>query len=108
MLGEFHGIDGKLDVHVALHLAPAAGVNEFLGRLGDDGEAVVIQPVDQRADRRKLLILNDGGVVECAQQGSAALEFDEQPPVIEIETERLGRCVKIGAIDKQRNVVGRH
>jgi len=52
MWSELQGIDRKLlDVHVALHLAPAGGVDEFLGRLGDDCEAVVIQPVDQRADR---------------------------------------------------------
>ncbi len=38
----------KLDVHLALDLAAAAGVDEFLGRLGDDDAAVVVQPVDQR------------------------------------------------------------
>jgi hypothetical protein len=89
MRGELHGINRKLDVHVTLYLAPAAGIDEFLGRLGDDGEAVVIQPVDQRADRRELLILNDGGVVERAQQRAAALEFLEQALVVDIETERL-------------------
>jgi hypothetical protein len=67
MLGELHGIDRELDIHVTLYLAPAVGIDKFLGRLGDHGEAVVIQPVDQRAYRRKILILNDGGVVESAQ-----------------------------------------
>jgi hypothetical protein len=29
ILGELHGIDGELDVHVTLHPAPAAGFDEF-------------------------------------------------------------------------------
>ena len=36
MLGKLHRIDRELDIHVALDLAAAAGVDEFLGRLGDD------------------------------------------------------------------------
>src|SRR3954466_12078289 len=39
--------------------ATAAGVDEFLGRLGNDGVAVVIEPVDQRPDRGIFLILDD-------------------------------------------------
>ena len=50
VFGEFHGIDRELDIHVALHLAATAGVDEFLGRFGDDGIAVVIKPIDQRTD----------------------------------------------------------
>jgi hypothetical protein len=42
------GMCRQFDIHVALDLAAAAGVDEFLGRLGDDGIAVVIQPVDRR------------------------------------------------------------
>ena len=34
--GDLHGIDRELDVHVALDLAAAGLVDEFLGRLGDD------------------------------------------------------------------------
>jgi hypothetical protein len=106
MLGEFHGIDRKLDVHVALHLAAAAGVDEFLGRLGHDGVAVVIEPIDQGTDRRIFLIFDDRGVIKRAQTRSAALEFLEQALVIDVETERLGRRIEIGAIDEQRNLVG--
>ena len=47
---EFHGIDRELDVHIAFDLAPAGLIDEFLGRLGDDGVAVVIEPIDQRTD----------------------------------------------------------
>ena len=106
MLGELHGIDRELDVHVALDLAAAAGVDEFLGRLGDDGVAVVVEPVDQRTDRRIFLILDDRGVVERAQQRAAALEFLEQALVVDVEAERLGGRVEIGAIDEERDLVG--
>ena len=34
MFCEFHGIDREFDIHVALHLAAATGVDELLGRLG--------------------------------------------------------------------------
>jgi hypothetical protein len=44
--GELHGIDRKLDIHVTLDLASAAGVDELLGRLRDNGIAVVVEPVD--------------------------------------------------------------
>src|SRR6201999_2878127 len=106
MLGKLHRIDRELDVHVALDLAAAAGVDEFLGRLGDDGVAVVVQPVDQRADRRIFLILDDRGVIERAYKGAAALEFLQQALVVDVEAERLGGCVEVGAIDKKRDLVG--
>src|SRR5260221_6092585 len=35
MIGELHRTDGELDIHVALHLAGAPGVEELLGWLGD-------------------------------------------------------------------------
>ena len=41
---------GKLDVQVPLHLASAVSVDEFLASLGDNREAVVSEPVDQRPD----------------------------------------------------------
>src|ERR1700732_5219072 len=106
MLGEFHRIDRELDVHVALDLAPPAGVDEFLGRLGDNGVAVVIEPVDQGADRRILLIFDNRGVVERAYQGPAALEFLEKALVIDVEAERLGGCIEVGAIDEGRDLIG--
>jgi hypothetical protein len=37
---------------------PLASMN-FLGRLGDDSIAVVVEPIDQRADGRVFLIFND-------------------------------------------------
>ena len=97
---DFHGVDGELDVHVALDLAPAGLVDEFLGRLGDDGIAVVVEPIDQRPDRRIFLILDHGGVIERAQQIAARLEFAQQPLVVDVEAERFGGGVKVGAVNE--------
>jgi hypothetical protein len=47
----------------------AQRLDEFLGRLGrlgDDGVAVVIEPIDQGTDRGLLLIFNDRDVIERA------------------------------------------
>ena len=95
-----HGVDRKLDVHIAFDLAPAGLIDEFLGRLGDDGVAVVVEPIDQRADRGVFLILDDRGVVERAHQIAARLEFAQQPLVVDVEAERFGRGVKIGAVNE--------
>jgi len=100
MRRDLHGIDGKLDVHVAFDLAPTGLVNELLGRLGDHRVAVVIEPVDQRADRRILLILDHGRVVERAHQIAARLEFAQQPLVIDVKTKRLRGGIKVGAVDE--------
>ena len=104
MFREFHGIDCEFDIHVALHLAAAAGVDELLGRLGDHGVAVVIEPVDQGPDRGIFLILDDRGVINRAKQIASALEFLEQPFVIDIETKRFAGRMQIGAIDQDRDL----
>jgi hypothetical protein len=50
MRRHLHRRDREFDIHVALDLPPSRGIDEFLGRFGHDGIAVVIEPVDQRAD----------------------------------------------------------
>ncbi len=96
-----HGIDGKLDIHVAFDLASAGLVDELFGRLGDDGVAVIVEPIDQRPDRRIFLILDHRGVVERADQIAARLELAQQALVIDIEAERFGGGVKVGAVNEQ-------
>jgi hypothetical protein len=85
MRGGFHGIDRQLDIHVALHLAAAIGVGEFLRRFGHHGEAVVMQPVDQRTDRGILVVFQKRGVVERPQKLAALHEFLPQELVIDVE-----------------------
>ena len=99
--GDLHGIDGKLDVHVALDLAPAGLIDEFLGRLGHDAVAVVVEPVDQRPDRRIFLILDHGSVIEGPQEIAARVKLAQQPLVVDIEPERLGGGIEIGAVNEQ-------
>src|SRR5215470_9657767 len=103
--GDLHRIDRELDVHVALDLAAAGLVDELFRGLGDDGIAVVVEPIDQRTNRRILLILHNGGVIEGAQQISAGLEFTQQTLVVDIEAERLRRRVEICAVDEQRDLL---
>jgi hypothetical protein len=83
---------------------PAAGVDEFLDRLSDDGVTVVIEPVDHRTDRRKFLILDNCRVIECAYQGGPTLEFLEQAFVVDVEAERFRGCIEICAVDKDSDL----
>ena len=106
LTNHLHGIDGKFDVHVSLDLAAAAGVSELFHRLGDYSVAVVTEPIGQWAQRGILLILEGRLVVECPQQRPAALELHEKALVVDIEAQRLCGCIKIGTIDKERDLVG--
>jgi hypothetical protein len=63
---DLHGVDRELDVHVAFDLAAAGLVDEFLGCLGDDRVAVVVEPIDQRPDRGVFLVLDHGCVIKGA------------------------------------------
>src|SRR5262249_40766509 len=72
---------------------------------GDYGVAVVVEPVDQWPDRGIFLILDHGGVIEGAQQIPARLKLAQQPLVIDVEAERLGGRVKVGALYEQRGLL---
>ena len=50
VVGKLHRIDCKLDVHIALDLPVAVGIDKFLGGLGNHGKAVVIEPIEQRTN----------------------------------------------------------
>ena len=60
-------------------------VGEFLHRLGDDGIAVVIQPIDQRTDGGIFLILDERGVIEGAHEITARTVFLEELAIIDVE-----------------------
>ena len=98
--GHLHHVDGDLDIHVALDLPPPHRVGELLGGLGDHRVAVVVEPVDQRADRRVFLILQQGGVVERAHQTPLGTEEFQQFPVVDVEAERARRRIKVRAVDE--------
>ena len=95
LFGHFHHVDGQLDIHVAFDLAASGGVGEFLGRLGDHGVAVIVQPVDQRADRRILLVLDHGGVVEGPDQPTFIRENSQKTLVVDVEIQRPRGGVKV-------------
>ena len=100
--GEFHGVDGELDIHVAFDLAAAGLVDELFGRFSHDRVAVVVEPVDQRPDRGKFLILDNGGVIERPQQIAARLKLAQKPLVIDVKAERLRGGIEIGTVNEQR------
>ena len=100
-VGHLHHVDGQFDVHVALDLASARGVGELLGRLGHDGVAVVVQPIDQRPDGGVFLIIEQRGVVEGAHHHRLLLEHAQQRFIIDIEAQSPGCCVEVGAVDEE-------
>lgn len=105
MLRHLHHVDGEFDVHVALDLAAAGGVGELLGRLGHHGVAIVVQPIDERADRGILLIFDQSRVVEGADQAPLRGEEVEKALVIYIEAEGSGGCVKIRTVNEEPNAL---
>ena len=92
-------------MHVALDLAAAADVDKFLGCFGNDGIVIVIELLDQRADRRRLPILVNRRIIVRAQPRSAGPEFRQEALVVDVETERLGARPKVYSIDKERDLV---
>ena len=89
MAGNLHGVDRQFDVHVPFDFATAGLVNEFFGRLGDDTVTIVVEPIDQRPDRRILLVFDHSRIIECAQKIAPRLEFAEQTLVIDIEIQGI-------------------
>jgi hypothetical protein len=106
-LGHLQHVDGDLDVHVAAPALAALAVGELAGRLGHQGEAVVVQPVDQRPDRGILVVLGDGGVVIGAHQDAALFELVQQLAVVDVEAQGLGGGIEIGPVNEQRQALGR-
>jgi hypothetical protein len=100
---ELERIDGELDVHISLHLAAAGGIDELLGRLRHHPVAVVIEPVDQRADGRIFLIFYKRRVVKSPDQSAPTLKLFQESLVIDIEAEGLRGSVKVGAVNEKRN-----
>jgi hypothetical protein len=103
MRRELEHLDRELDVHIALDPAAPGRVGEFLGGLGNDPVAVIVEPVDQRADRGIFLALDQRGEIECSDQVAAPLEFLEQATIVHVETKLLRRSIEVGAIDKERD-----
>ena len=83
------------------------GVGELLGGLGHHRVSVVVEPVDERADRRVFLIVHQGCVVERAHQTSLGTEEFQKPLVVDIEAERARRRIKVRTVDENRDALSR-
>ena len=102
-IGQAHGINREFDVHVAFDLAAASGIGELFGRLGHHREAVVVQPIDQRADRRIFLLLGKRRVIERSNQLTLLAKHCQKPLVIDVKAERFSCGIEVGAVNKQGN-----
>jgi hypothetical protein len=80
---------------------------EFLGRLGHDLVAVIVEPVDQRPDRGIFLIFHERRIVIGAQQIAALLEAGEKLAIVDVEAERPRGGVKIGAVYEEGDLLTR-
>ena len=87
MIGQFQHIDGEFDIHIAFDAAAAGGVGKFLGGLGDQGIAVIGEPIGQRLQRRILFGFQYRRIVIGANDMRLFTKEFEQVTVIDIETE---------------------
>ncbi len=91
------------------HIAPPAlaplGVRVFPRRLGHQAVAVVVQPIDQRPDRRIVLNLRRGRYSSRRDQHPALAELLKELAVVDVETQPLGRRVEVGPVDEERQAV---
>jgi len=101
MIGEFHRIDGKLNIYVSLYFAAADTIEVFLRCLRNNGIAIIVEPIEQRPDQDVILIFNDSGVEERAHYRPTTLKLLEKAVVIDAEPKHLGGCVEIGTVNKQ-------
>src|SRR6185312_1460547 len=84
----------------------ALRVDVLARRLRHQREAVVVEPVDQRADRRIVLLLHQRRVVVGAHQHAAGAELLEQALVVDVEAEPFRRGVKVGPVDEESQSLG--
>ena len=96
MRRQLQHIECQFHIHIAFN-TPFAGfrIGKFTGQFADNGKSIVIQPVNQRAQRRKFLILGKGGVIIGADQIGVSAEITMQLGVIDIHVQCPRRRVKI-------------
>src|SRR5690606_16522788 len=92
-------------IHVAFDLAAAHGIRELLGGLGDDLVPVIVEPIDQRTDRRVFLVLYQCRVIIGPQEIAAFLKGLEQLSIIDVEAEALGSRVEICSVYEKGNLL---
>jgi hypothetical protein len=100
ILGQFHRIDRNLDMHVALDLNLAVGIDELFGGLRDNRVAIVVEPVDQRTNRGIFLIFNYRRVIEGTHQRAATRKFVEKPFVVDIKSDRSAGRIEVCPVDE--------
>ena len=90
MVGELHGVHGKLNVHVSFDFSPPRSIDKFFRRLCQHGVAVAVEPIDQRSDGGVLLVVDQGGLAIRPDERPLAAEQVEKPLVISVKSKCLG------------------
>src|SRR5260370_26133923 len=62
VIGELHRVDRKFNAYVALQLTALLAIINLFRWFRNNGEAVVVEPIDQRPQRGELVILDNHGV----------------------------------------------
>jgi hypothetical protein len=81
---------------------PVASVNS-LAALVITAVAVIVEPVDQRSDRRVFFTFDECREVKSSNQVAAALEFLQQTSVVHVEAELLRRRIEVSSVDEERD-----
>ena len=101
VLRHLEHVDRQLDIHVAFDAAPPHRVGEFLCRLGHHRIAIVIEPIDERSDRRIFLVFDQSSIVKCSDQPPLGAEQIQQSSVIDIECQTPRGGVEVGSINEK-------
>ena len=64
----FHNIDGDFSIHITLELTLSERIGKFSRRPGDDCVAIIIQPVDNRPNRRMFRLVRECGMIDRANK----------------------------------------
>ena len=75
MRRHIHGVDRKLDIHVAFDFAPSGRVDELLRWFRHDRVTIIVKPVDQWPNGRIFLIVDESRIVEGSNQATFSLKF---------------------------------
>ena len=106
---KFQHIEGQFHIHIALNAALACfRIGKFARQFADNRKAVIVQPVNQRAERRKFLIFGECGVIIGTDQINISAKKTVQFGIINIHIQRTRGGIKIGSVNEKGGFLFRH
>ena len=101
-----HRVDGKLDVDLAPRL-PTLTVPVLLRRLGDRRVPIVLEPIDERAERVRPVVVDQRRIIERAHELGLLAKHMQQPLEVDAEAERSTGGVKVRAVNENPEALAR-